>query len=122
MKFYLCKQCGNVITYVKDKGIPVMCCGQKMEELQTNCADAAEEKHVPVVTVAGENVTVSVGSAYHPMTEEHSIEWVAVESQEGWQVKRLCADKPPVAKFKLSEGDHMIGAYAYCNLHGLWRS
>ena len=26
-KFYICKHCGNIITKVKDTGVPVICCG-----------------------------------------------------------------------------------------------
>ena len=31
---------------VKDKGVPVMCCGQKMTKLIPGTTDAAVEKHV----------------------------------------------------------------------------
>ena len=30
-KFYICEHCGNIIAMVKDAGVPVMCCGQKMK-------------------------------------------------------------------------------------------
>ena len=33
MKFYVCEHCGNIITFVKSSGVPVMCCGQKMTEI-----------------------------------------------------------------------------------------
>ena len=49
MKFYICDHCGNIVAYVKNKGVPVMCCGQKMRELVPNTTDAAVEKHVPVI-------------------------------------------------------------------------
>ena len=32
-KFYICEHCGNIIAMVKNKGVPVMCCGQKMTEI-----------------------------------------------------------------------------------------
>ena len=60
-KFYKCAHCGNIIAFVEDKGVPVMCCGQKMEEMVPGTTDAAQEKHVPVITVEGSKVTVSVG-------------------------------------------------------------
>ena len=42
-KLYYCTHCGNIIFKVVDKGVPVMCCGQKMEELVPNTTDAAPE-------------------------------------------------------------------------------
>ena len=68
MKFYICSHCGNIIAYVKSSGVPVMCCGEKMQELVANTTDAAVEKHVPVVTVDGQKVTVTVGAAEHRST------------------------------------------------------
>ena len=51
MKFYVCAHCGNIITFVKDSGVPVMCCGEKMQEIIPGTVDAAVEKHLPVVSV-----------------------------------------------------------------------
>ena len=82
MKFYICDHCGNIVAYVKNKGVPVMCCGQKMRELVPNTTDAAVEKHVPVIQVEGNHVTVTVSTAEHPMVEEHFIEWIALETRQ----------------------------------------
>lgn len=87
MKFYICKHCGNIITFMENKGVPVMCCGEKMSELIPGSTDAATEKHVPVISVNGSNVTVTVGSVAHPMLEEHSIKWIVLETAEGFQRK-----------------------------------
>ena len=62
MKFYKCSHCGNIVAFVENKGVPVMCCGQKMDELVPNTTDAAGEKHVPVYEVKDGTVTVTVGS------------------------------------------------------------
>ena len=67
MKFYICEHCGNIVTFLQSSGVPVMCCGQKMTELVPDSTDAAQEKHVPVVTVEGSMVDVKVGAAPHPM-------------------------------------------------------
>ena len=75
MKFYICEHCGNIVTFLQSSGVPVMCCGQKMTELVPDSTDAAQEKHVPVVTVEGSMVDVKVGSAPHPMIPEHYIQW-----------------------------------------------
>lgn len=65
-KFFICEHCGNIIAMVKDKGVPVMCCGQKMTELVPGTTDAATEKHVPVFSQEGNKVVVKVGAVEHP--------------------------------------------------------
>ena len=122
MKFFVCRHCGNIIAFVHDAGVPVMCCGQKMEELVPGTVEASAEKHIPVVTVDGTHVTVSVGSVEHPMLEEHSIEWIAIHTKHGNQRVTLQPGQKPVAEFALVPGDEVIAAYAYCNLHGLWKA
>ena len=51
VKYYVCNHCGNIIEMVKDKGVPVICCGEAMHELKAGVTDAAVEKHVPVYTI-----------------------------------------------------------------------
>ena len=84
LKLYRCAHCGNIIFKVVDKGVPVMCCGQKMEELVPNTTDGAMEKHVPVVERtahgSGYSVSVKVGSVAHPMQPEHWINLIAAVS------------------------------------------
>ncbi len=122
MKFYRCDHCGNIVTFVHSAGVPVMCCGQKMTELVPGTTDGAAEKHVPVVHVEGNQVRVQVGSVEHPMLEEHYIEFIAIETKQGSQVKYLKPDEKPQAVFALAEGDQLVAAYEYCNLHGLWKA
>lgn len=122
MKFYKCERCGNIIAFVKSSGVPVMCCGQKMTELTANTTDAAQEKHVPVVTQDGSKVTVRVGSAEHPMLDAHYIEWIALQTTSGNQRKALKPGDAPEVCFQLCDGDQVEAVYAYCNLHGLWKA
>ncbi len=121
-KFFICEHCGNIIAMVKNKGVPVMCCGQKMTEIVANTTDAAQEKHVPVYSVEGNKVKVVVGSAEHPMQEEHYIEWVSLQTKMGNQRKALAPGQKPEVCFAICEGDEVEAVYAYCNLHGLWRA
>lgn len=93
-----------------------------MEEMKANTSEGAAEKHLPVMEVRGNTVTVKVGSVFHPMTEEHSIAWVYLETKEGCQRKNLPPTGEPVAVFALAEGDAPVAAYAYCNLHGFWKT
>ena len=112
-KFYICKHCGNIVAFVKESGAPVSCCGEIMQRLEAGVTDAAKEKHVPMVRANGNLVTVSVGSVTHPMEEKHYIEWISLQTKQG--------EKPEVT-FALAEGDEVEAAYAYCNLHGLWKA
>ncbi|MPM89667.1 Desulfoferrodoxin [bioreactor metagenome] len=74
-----------------------------------------------MVEVDGNNVTVTVGSVIHPMTEEHHISWIVVETTKGYQVKYLEKTGEPKASFVLAEGEEVKTVYEYCNLHGLWK-
>ena len=122
MKYYKCGVCGNIIEFAKESGVPVMCCGQKMEELIPGTSDGAQEKHVPVVSVEGNHVTVQIGAVGHPMVDAHYIEWIVIETKKGSQKVKLLPGQAPKAEFWLAEDDAFVAAYEYCNLHGLWKS
>lgn len=121
MEFYVCQHCGNVVAFVHNAGVPIVCCGEKMHKIEPNTMDAAQEKHVPVVTVEGNKVTVCAGSVAHPMVEDHYIQWIALQTKQGNQWKELKPGAEPKACFMLCEGDQVLDVYAYCNLHGLWK-
>lgn len=120
-KFYICRKCGNQIGMIQGSGVPILCCGEKMEELTANTVEASQEKHLPVVTVEGEEVRVKIGAAEHPMTEAHSIQWIYLQTKQGGQRKNLLPGEAPEAVFALKD-DEAVAAYAYCNLHGLWKT
>lgn len=120
LKIYKCSHCGNIIGMIEDKGVPVMCCGEKMKKLTPNTVDAAKEKHVPVATRQGTTLKVKVGEVPHPMTEEHHIAWIAVVSGNTVMRTELNHTGEPFASFTVEEGP--VDVYAYCNLHGLWKT
>ena len=120
-KFFICEHCGNIVAMVKSSGVPIICCGQKMTEIIPGTTDASVEKHVPVWKVEGNLVTVTVGSVEHPMLPEHYIEWVSLQTKQGNQRKALQPGQAPTVSFALCEGDEVVAAYEYCNLHGLWK-
>ena len=122
IKFYRCNHCGQIIAFVENKGVPVICCGEPMQEIIPGTTDAAVEKHVPVCELKGNIVEVNVGSVDHPMTEEHFIEWVVLQTKQGNQRKQLKPGEAPKVCFALCEGDEVEAVYAYCNLHGLWKN
>ena len=120
-KFFICEHCGNIIAMVKESGVPVMCCGQKMKQLIPGTTDAAVEKHIPVYRTEGNMVHVTVGEVEHPMLPEHYIERVSLQTKTGNQRKALHSGEAPKVSFAICEGDEVEAVYAYCNLHGLWK-
>lgn len=122
VKFFICKHCGNLVGMIHDSGAPLTCCGETMTELVPNTVDAAQEKHVPVVTIEGDTVTVKVGSVAHPMLPEHYIQWIYLLTEQGGERKILKPGDAPEAVFVMTPGDKFIAAYEYCNLHGLWKA
>ena len=121
-KLFVCRVCGNIVMRIHDGGGTLTCCGQPMEELVPNTVDAAKEKHVPVIEQKAGSVTVKVGSVAHPMTAEHLIQWIYLHTTNGGQYKCLTPNDLPQAVFALPEGEAPVAAYAYCNLHGLWKT
>lgn len=91
-----------------------------LTEITPNTTDAAKEKHVPVISREGQTVTVTVGSAAHPMIEAHYIGWIMLETKNGVERKDLAPADEPAAQFFAEEDDEIVAAYAWCNLHGLW--
>lgn len=122
MSFYRCEHCGNIVSLVVNGGGTLSCCGAPMTLLKPNTTDAANEKHVPVVKVDGNKVSVNVGSVDHPMTPEHLINFIMIETTLGKQYKALTAEDKPHAEFVLQDGEKVVAAYEYCNLHGLWKA
>ena len=116
LKVYQCTECKKTVISKEELQL------NGFVELIAGSVEAAQEKHVPVVTKKCKQVKVDVGSVAHPMTSEHLIEWVAIETEQGYQVKYLVAGEVPVCEFSLAGGDKLVAVYAYCNLHGLWKA
>lgn len=119
LKIYICKHCGNIIVKLEDSGVPVVCCGEEMTLLESGTVDAAIEKHVPVVEIVEESVTVKVGEVPHPMVPEHHISWIILVTENGFQIKYLNVTGEAKAIFKTNE--KVLEVYEYCNIHGLWK-
>ncbi|MFZ2538398.1 MAG: desulfoferrodoxin family protein [Oscillospiraceae bacterium] len=150
--FFRCEKCGNIVALIKSGGGTLVCCGQEMTNLKANSTDAAKEKHVPVLTNEGSKIKVSVGSIAHPMTVEHLIEWIALVTDNKTEIVHLKPGMEPKAEFSYYRGQdeilfagkddeivpncegkpcnfvygdkntNKVVAYAYCNLHGLWKA
>ena len=119
--FYRCPICGNIVVKAYDGGGTLSCCGKPMEIIEPNTTDAATEKHVPVATVEGDTIIVNVGSADHPMLDEHYIQWIYVVTEEGVLARCLKPGEAPHAEIALG-GQKPISVFEFCNLHGLWKA
>lgn len=121
LQFFICRHCGNVVVKFHDSGVPLVCCGEPMERLTPNTVEASVEKHLPFLLHQDkQTLQVQVGSKEHPMLEEHHIEFVCVECETCFQVIHLKPGTPPHAVFCLRCTPRAV--YAYCNIHGLWRT
>lgn len=119
-RVFKCNKCGKIITTLHESACGTFCCGGEMGELKANTEDAAQEKHVPIVTREGNKLTVNVGSVDHPMIEKHYIEWIGLVSDRGFRIAYLNPGDKPSADFLAEEPATAV--YAYCNLHGLWKT
>jgi len=121
LKVFKCQKCGSMVVKINEGGCSPSCCGELMTELTANTTDGAKEKHVPDVKIVDGAVQVQVGSVEHPMVEKHYIQFIALETEKGVQVKWLKPDDAPKAVFTLID-DKPVAVYEYCNLHGLWKA
>ena len=112
----------SIIMLITGGGADISCGGKPMNFLTANTTDAAQEKHVPQVTIDGKKVFVKVGSVEHPMTEAHLIQWIYLQTKKGGQYVHLSATDKPEAEFIVTDGDEPLAAYEFCNLHGLWKA
>ena len=117
---YKCNVCGNIVEILRAGGGELVCCGQPMELLQEKTADAALEKHVPVIETTASGIKVKVGQVSHPMEDKHYIEWVEILADGNVYRKFLKPGDKPEAEFKIAAKE--VIAREYCSVHGLWKS
>lgn len=109
-KFYVCSNCGNVITSTGD--LILNCCGKKLQKLKAN--KAVDNKHTPVIEFIDGEIYVRVN---HEMDKKHYISFIAYVTADKLTVIKLYSEQEAEASFR------MIGhgiLYVFCNQHGLW--
>ncbi|MCL2683451.1 MAG: desulfoferrodoxin [Bacteroidales bacterium] len=122
LTFWRCNHCGNIAEKIVNSGVNMVCCGEPMQELIPNTVEASVEKHLPVVTKIDDcTMKIDVGSTPHPMTEEHHIVFICLETEDGSEHVMLEVNGKPEAEFCTCKHKPMA-AYAYCNLHGMWKT
>lgn len=98
----------------------LMCCREDMVLFTANTVEAATEKHIPVMKKIDNGYLIQVGDVAHPMTDEHSIEWIELIDGNTVYCAFLKPGDKPEATFTVQAANPV--ARAYCNLHGLWSS
>jgi len=117
---YKCSVCGNIVELVHTGVGELVCCGKPMDLQKENTADAAQEKHVPVIEKTSNGFKITVGSVPHPMEKAHYIEWIEIIADGKSYKKFLKPGDEPTAEFCVEASE--IIAREYCNLHGLWKA
>jgi len=116
---YKCALCGNIVEVLDVGGGELVCCGQPMTLLDAQTADAATEKHVPVIEKTANGYKVTVGSTLHPMQDEHYIMWIELDADGKRYKQYLKPGDEPVAEFCIQASQ--VSAREFCNVHGLWK-
>jgi len=119
LQIYKCLACGNTVEVLDGGSGQMTCCGEPMKHLIEQTADAAMEKHVPVIEKIAGGYKVKVGSAPHPMAPEHFIEWIELLAGDRAYRQFLAPGGAPEAVFKVQA--ESAGAREFCNVHGLWK-
>jgi superoxide reductase len=116
---YKCDLCGNVVQVLHTGEGALVCCGQEMKLMDEKTADAATEKHVPVIEKTEAGIVVKVGSVPHPMEEDHYIEWIELIADGKSYRQYLQPGTPAEAVFCVDAAE--VSARELCNKHGLWK-
>lgn len=120
MQFGFCSHCGQIMASVKSIRT-VQCCGDSVQELIPGGSDAQPELHRPVYEICDGRIKVAVGALAHPMTEEHHIEWIILQTKNGIESRKLSPGSKPECSFMTEDDNTVEAVYAFCNLHGLWK-
>ncbi len=78
LKFYVCKDCGNIITATSEAA--VTCCGNRLSALEPQKAE--ESEMLKVEDIGGELYI----SSDHEMTKEHFISFAAYQSDSSFMM------------------------------------
>jgi len=119
LQIYKCAVCGNIVEVIYGSTGELVCCGQPMELLDEKTADAATEKHVPVIEKIDGGYKITVGSTLHPMEEKHYIEWIELLADGKAYRQFLNPGDTPQAVFNVKADS--VTAREHCNVHGLWK-
>lgn len=107
LKFYVCTECGNIVTSTADTG--VTCCGKKLSPLEMKKADT--EKLSAEYQDGEWYITTD-----HPMTKEHFISFVAYLSDSAMMIFRQYPEWQVNLHIPCGSAGRLVW---YCNKCGL---
>lgn len=109
MHFYVCPDCGNIITAMTNTTIS--CCGKKLQALEPQKADESEKLNV-------ENIDNELYiSAAHPMEHEHYITFVALLTGDSILMKKQYPEWDMQVRMPMMKHGKLLW---YCSQHGLY--
>lgn len=109
LKFYICPQCGNLLTATAEAAIS--CCGKKLEALEPY--KATEEEKLKVDNIEDDYFI----SADHPMTKEHYIAFVALLTGDSVILRKQYPEWGLQARIPAFAHGILVW---YCTNHGLF--
>jgi superoxide reductase len=125
-QIYKCSVCGNIVEVLHTGVGELVCCGKPMDLMTAKSKEEGTEKHLPVIEELPANVCrdkdgfkIKIGEEEHPMENSHYIEWIEIITADGKSGKKFLkpGDKPEADFYTRIK---VIGARAFCNVHGLW--
>ena len=111
IKFYVCRQCGNIITATSDANIT--CCGSRLTAMEPQKADESEMLNVE--DIGGEWYI----SSDHEMTKDHYISFVAYQNDSSLMIFKQYPEWNIQFTLPMYRSGRLVW---YCTRHGLlWR-
>lgn len=108
-KFYVCQQCGNILTSVGNAEI--LCCGRKLSPLSAQSPDDAHKLSVQLIE---DDFYITFP---HPMTKEHFISFISYVRFDRVLTLKLYPEQGGEARLPRMRGGRL---YYYCSNHGLF--
>ncbi len=109
MSFYICPDCGNMLTSMAESSIS--CCGKKLKPLTPQ--KAANEERLSVEIIENDFFITSS----HPMTREHHITFVALLSGDSIMVRKQYPEWDLQVRIPVFAHGKLLW---YCTNHGLF--
>lgn len=109
MCFYICSNCGNMITAMTDTNIT--CCGKKLKLLQPQ--KATEHERLIVEKIENDFYITT----YHPMEREHYISFVALLTGDSIMLRKQYPEWELQVRIPIFAHGRL---FWYCNKHGLF--
>ena len=109
LNFYVCPECGNVITAMTEAGIS--CCGKKLQPLEA--VKAHDEERLLVENIENDYYI----SSDHPMLKEHYISFVALLTGDTLTLKKQYPEWDLQVRIPGRTHGKLIW---YCTEHGLF--